>query len=208
MKNIYFFICLFLQVKVCCCDEIEEIVKNYHGQSLNEVYIDFSEENCRKLSMLSGKFYLSENANLLWAYVRLNTKSEKYTILKKFYDIAAKKQKSNNYKKQWKIIYKNAWDDCNNIYELDDKTIKTINKDLKDLRNYGIYPFTDPYTGDFDPDHVTKIEQQLKLKADRLVKNSSDSGNEKEIDIRKRSSSGIEDSSDREDISPSRLLAD
>ena len=200
MKNIHFIILLFLALKMCYCDEIEELVKKYQGQPLNEINIDFTEENCRKLSMLSGKFYLSENANLLWAYVRLNTKSETYTILKKFYDIAAKKQKSNNYKKQWEIIYKNAWDDCNNTYEFDEKTIKTINEDLDDLENYGIYPFTDPYTDDFDPDHIAKIEQQLKLKADSVVKNSFDSGNEEEIDIRKRSSSELESSSDEENI--------
>ena len=162
MKNIYFFICLFLGLKMCFGDDIEEIVKTYHGQPLNEVKFDFSKENCNKISRLIRKFYLREKASLLWAYVCLNTKEEDCSLVENFYSIAEDKRHfCRDYSDQWKFVYNQAWEHLKEYYNINDDELNgVIGSDLKDLEIYGSFPFDDPYVC-HDTSLMSDIKQQL-----------------------------------------------
>lgn len=78
-------------------NSIETIVKEYNGEDLCKLNIEFDEENYNTLANLSVSTDqdFSERANLLWAYVCLHTNLKDYTLLEKFYDIVGEKEYSS-----------------------------------------------------------------------------------------------------------------
>ena len=176
-------------VKMCLSDpityeEAKAFVEKFDGSHLEQIDKVFLQKNILKIMGVP-----SEKAQFLTVYNYLLTSKD--TPLNKFYTLAQEKKSCcAKYKAIWEEIYDQAWKALLIKYKIDDKTLRDlVNNDLEDLEKYGFYSWGDRYDDDFDPDHIAKIEQQLKALKEGSV-STENTISESKSDTRKRLPAG------------------